>query len=386
MDFELPEELKMVQSLARAFVKDQLRPMERTLLGRSANLSDAQIWLPAEIEVKLIELARKAGLWGIGVPEEYGGAGLNVLGNCVVEEQLAQTVVPFDFGNVSPFLFDGNVQQREKYLRPVLNRSKRAYVALAEPEKSPSLLDFSTKAEKANGYYILQGRKVSFSRLAEDYFAIVFASTKDRVTCFLVDKDTPGFIVKGGEEKSGWQSQTRQSLVLEFDDCKVPLENVLGEEGKAFSLGKYWLPNRRIIRGSQCTGIAQRLLDEATIHVQSWESFGLSISKWPGIQACLTDIAMDLHACRLMVFQAACKADKGELVRDEASMIKLFSTQMINNVVDNMAHIYNGPAYVKGLPVDKLCRNALMTNMSDLSLELQRSIIAKNILKGLQIS
>ncbi len=385
MDFELPVELKMIQSLARAFVKDQLKPLERQLLGRSANLSDARMWLPAETEVKLIELARKAGLWGIGVPEEYGGAGLSVLGNCLVEEELAQTVVPFDFGDVSPILFDCNVPQREKFLLPALNRSKRPYLALAELEKGIPFPDMSTKAELSNDYYILKGRKVSFSRLTKDYFAMVFASTADKVTCFLVEKDTPGFTIKGGEEKSGWHAQSRQPLVLEFENCRIPVENILGEEGNAFSLGRKWLPARRLTRAAKCVGVAKRLLEEATIQAQTWESFGQSVSKRLDIQACLTEIAIAIHACRLVIYEAGWKADNREPMKQETAMVKLLADQMIHNVADRVAHIYNGPAYVAGLPVERLCRNGLTARITEFSLELQRGIIVRDILNGINI-
>ena len=389
MDFELPEELKMVQSLVRDFVNDQLKPLERDILGRAADLSDAQMSLPEETEAKLVKMAQEVGLWGAEVPEELGGVGLDILGSCLVEEELAQTVIPFNFGNITPILFDCNTKQREGYFLPVFNRQKYAYLALMEPGKKAELPIMETKAEKINGYYVLNGKKVSLSKAGTDYFAIVFATTKkgarDEVSCFLVDKNTPGFSVSGGEEREGWQAQVRQPIFLVFDHCQVPLENMLGEEGKAFHLGKRWLPSRRVIRGARCVGVAQRLLEEATIQIQSWQSFGQFISQRISIEAALADIAMFIHACRLMVYEAAWKADKGELIRHEAAMIKLFATQMIHTVSDRVAHIYNGPAYISGLPMERLCRSVLSTSATELALELQRSIIAKDILKGVKI-
>ena len=389
MDFELPEELKMVQSLVRDFVNDQLKPLERDILGRAADLSDAQMSLPEETEEKLVKMAQEVGLWGAEVPEELGGVGLDTLGNCLVEEELAQTVIPFNFGNITPILFDCDTKQRESYFLPVLNRQKYAYLALMEPGKEAELPTMETRAEKINDYYVLNGKKVSLSKAGNDYFAVVFATTekgaRDGVTCFLVDKDTPGFSVRGGEEKIGWQSQVREPMLLVFDHCQVPTENILGEKGKAFSLGKKWLPSRRIIRGARCIGVAQRLLEEATTQAQSWQSFGQFISKRTSIEAALVDIAMFIHACRLMVYEAAWKADKGEPIRREAAMVKLFATQMIHNVSDRVAHIYNGPAYISGLPMERLCRYALAASATELALELQRSIIAKDILKGVKV-
>ena len=389
MDFEIPQELKMVQSLVRDFVNDQLKPLEREILGRAADLSDARISLPQETEEKLTRMANDAGLWGINIPEELGGAGLGTLCSCLVEEELAQTVIPFNFGDVTPILFDCNTEQKEKYFLSVMNRQKDAYLALMEPDRGTEVSSLGMRAERNNGYYVLTGKKISLSRAGENYFAIVFAASKketnDRVTCFLVDKDTPGFNVTGGEEQTGWQAQVRQPLFLSFDHCRVPVESILGEEGKAFHLGKKWLPSRRVIRSARSVGVAQRLLEESVTQAQNFQSFGQFIHKRPDIEGALADIAVEIHACRLMIYEAACKADNGENIRRETAMVKLYATKMIHSVADRAAHIFNGPPYVAGLPMERLCRRALAASTAELALELQRSIIARDILKGLRV-
>ncbi len=397
MDFEIPEDLKMVQSLVRDFVTNQLKPLERDILGRVADLSDAKMYLPPEKEHELMETVKEMGLWGIGVPEELGGAGLSILGNCLVEEELAQTIVPFEFGNVTPILFGCNEQQKQKYLLPVLNKQKYAYLALMEPGKEASDVDeMEMRAEKSDSYYVVSGKKASFSRAGKDYFALVFGKLvqgkrsaekdpREGVTCFLIDKDTPGFTVTGSREKTGWEAGIREPVYLSFDNCKVPCENVLGEEGKAFHLGKKWLPARRIMRGARCVGAAQRVLEESTTQAQTWTSFGQTISGRPSIQAALGDIATSIHASRLMVYEAAWKADKGQSIQREAAMVKLFTTQMIHFVADNAAHIFNAPPYVAGLPLERFCRNALAMSSTNFALQLQRNIIARDILKGLKV-
>ena len=392
MDFEIPEELKMVQSMVREFVTDQLKPLERVVLGRAADLSDAQMYLPLEKERELMGMVKDMGLWGVSIPEELGGVGLSTLGNSLVEEELAQTVVPFDFGDVTPILFDCNQRQQETYFMPVLNRQKYPYLALMEPEKEASEIEkLEVKAEKANGGYVLNGKKVSLSRAAEDYFAVVFATTnlekplREGVSCFLVDKGAPGFSVSGGGGKTGWQARVRQAISLIFDHCQVPVGNMLGEEGKAFYLARKWLPLRRIIRGARCIGAGQRVLDECTIQAKTWTSFGQTISGRPSIQAALADIATDIHAARLTVCEAAWKADQGQPIRREAAMVKLFATQMLHSVADSAAHIFNAPAYVGGLPMERFCRNAIATSATNFALQLQRNIIARDILKGLKV-
>jgi len=350
------------------------------------------MYLPLEKEQELMGMVKDMGLWGVGVPEELGGVGLSTLGNCLVVEELAQTVVPFNFGDVTPILFDCNQRQQETYFMPVLNRQKYPYLALMEPEKEASEIEkLEIKAEKANGGYVLNGKKVSLSRAAEDYFAVVFAATnpekplREGVSCFLVNEGAPGFSVSGGGGKTGWQARVRQPISLVLDHCQVPAENILGEEGKAFYLGRKWLPLRRIVRSARCVGAAQRVLEESTTQAQTWYSFGQVISGRPSIQAALADIATNIHAARLMVYEAAWKADQGQPIEREAAMVKLFATQMVHFIADNAAHIFNAPAYVGGLPMERFCRNAIAMSATNFALQLQRNVIARDILKGLKV-
>jgi alkylation response protein AidB-like acyl-CoA dehydrogenase len=160
---------------------------------------------------------------------------------------------------------------------------------------------------------------------------------------------------------------------------------MLGAEGKAFQLAARWLPARRIVRAARSVGAALRILDECTVQAQTWISFGQTISGRPSVQAALGDIAANIQAARLLVYEAAWKADQGQPVKREAAMAKLIATQMLHLVADNAAHIFNGPAYVAGLPVERFCRNTLAGSLTDQSLQLQRNIIAKDVLRGLRL-
>jgi len=385
MDFELSEELKMIQSLAKDFVEQQLKPLERDILGKAADLHDAREYLPPEKETALVKMARDMGLWGIGVPVELGGAGLSALAVCLVEEELAGTVIPFHFGDITPILFDCNASQREKFLTPAINNEKQPYLALVEDEKC-GLANLKTKAEKAGTRYVINGKKLSFSRKNADYFAVVFANTEKGITCFLVDKDTPGFSVKTGKsERTGWLTQTSEPLTLKFLGCQVSSENILGQEGKAFSLGGKWLPQRRIVRGARCVGIARRLLEEATVRAQSTESFGQLVYRRPSTRDALADIAVTIHAARLMVWEAAAKVDAGKPIFYEAAMVKIYTARMLRLVTDQVAHIFNGPAHIDGKIMDRLCDKVRQTTLAEVTLERQRGIIAGELLKGLKV-
>ncbi len=389
MDFTIPEELKMVRTLVRDFVREQLLPVEREVLGRDVDLAGAKLNLTPETEDRLVGMVRGMGLWGLNVPEELGGVGLGALGTCLVEEELARTIVPFNFGDVSPILFECNEEQKKRYLLPMLQRQKHACLALMEPGKKADIAGMEMRAKRVNEDYLLNGRKVSFSRLGDGGFAVVFAVTdsgrgiRSGVTCFLVDSDSPGFSMIGGEEKTGWQAQVAEPILLLFDQCRVPMESVLGEVGRAFYLGNKWLPSRRIVRGARCVGAGVRLLEVSTEYAKTWERFGQPIIKSPSIQTALTDMAMDIHAARLMVYHAAWKADAGEEIRREAAMVKVFAAEMVHRVADRAVQVHGGPAFTERLPLARLCRSALATSATERALELQRTIIIADLLKGL---
>ncbi len=385
MDFELSEEHKMIQSLARDFVTEQLRPLERDLLGRAADLSDARAVLPPDKEAALVRMVEGMGLWNIGVPEELGGAELDNLGVCLVEEELAQTVVPFRFGDVSPLLFECTPAQREGYLDPVLSGEKRALLAVIGPD-DPSRKSFdAVTAEPESGGYRLNGTKVSFSRFGPDYFGVVFARTGEGYTCFLVDRGIPGFTVSGAGERCGWAAQVHRSVTLVFKDCYVHEDQILGKPGEAFRLGQKWLPQRRVVRSARSVGIGRRLLEEAATHAQNLVVFGKPVSFRLNIQAALADMGVNIHAAALMVYEAACSADAGKSMARAASVVKLATTQMLHSVADRVSHVFNGPSFIKSLPMERLCRSILEDHALELSLARLRSRIAADILEGIRV-
>ena len=387
MDFNIPEDMKMVQTLANDFVKDQLIPLEKEVLGRESDLEGAKRALTQEKEAELIKMVKDMGLWGLSIPDDLGGVGLGVLGACLVEEELAKTVLPFNFGDVTPILFDCNEEQKNEYFLPLLERQKSVYLALVEPGKGADPAALEMKAEKAGDNYVLNGRKLVFSDSDKADFAIVFAVTdpekglRDGVTCFLVDSGTAGFTVKGNGDKNGWRAQVGEPVTLVFENCSVPASRVLGKEGKAFELGKKWLTSRRIVRGARCVGTAVRLLDKAVEHAKSWTSFGQTITGWPSIQTALAEMAIDIQAARLMVYEAACKADEGQNIQTEAAMVKVFATEMLKRVGDRAVLVKNGPGPVQGLPLEFLCQSLLVQNIRERALEVQKSLITGEILK-----
>jgi acyl-CoA dehydrogenase len=343
--------------------------------------------LPPEEEERLFNMVQEMGLWGVSVPEELGGVGLPTLGVCLVEEELAKCVVPFNFGDISPILFDTDEEQRKSYLQPLIDGEKQACLALLEAEGS-DLSTMNTTAVSEDGTYIINGRKIcAVNAIDVGDFTMVFAVTdrekgvRGGVTCFLVDRDTPGFTTTGGGERTGRHAQVVEPINLIFDNCRVPAKNILGKEGEAFYLGMKWLPARRIVRGARCVGAAERLLEIAKEYAKNWQSLGRLIEQRPSVQRDLADMAIEIHATRLMVFHAACKADEEEDINQEAAMVKVFATEMVERAADRATQIHGGPIYTKELPLSRLCRNAIAANTSEQALELQRAIIARDLLR-----
>ena len=387
MDFTIPEELKMLQNSVKQFVKDELMPLEREILGREGDQATGMVALRPEEEARLFKLVEEMGMWGVSVPEQFGGAGLPLLGICLVEEELARTIVPFTLGDISPILYDANDAQRQRYLNPLLAKEKRACIGMLEG-KAGEPLAMETTAKRENGSYIINGRKLCMAHVTDPGdFAMVFAVTdkakgvRGGTTCFLVDRDTPGYTASGCGERQGSRAQVIEPIVLTFDNCKVPAENIIGKEGEAFHLGAKWLPPRRIARSARCVGAAERLLEICKEYAQNWQTFKRLIKDRPSVQRCLADTAIEAHAARLMVYHAACKADAGEDIRIDSAMVKVFATDMLDRTADRVTRLYGGPGYTTNLPLTMLCRNAIAASASDEALELQRTIIARNILR-----
>jgi acyl-CoA dehydrogenase len=304
----------------------------------------------------------------------------------LVEEELAQTIVPFDFGDITPILFHCNEKQKKKYLDPAMEGTKRYSLALFEPGNT-RLESLKTRASKENGHYVIEGQKLVMQAIDIGEFVIAFAVTdpekplREGVTCFLVDGNTQGLIASGGGEKVGGNVRLNKPIVLSFNQCKMPAENILGEIGGAFHLGAKWLPSRRIIRAARCVGVAKRLLKVCSEYAQLWDRFGRMVSEQTQTQRILADMTTDINAAMFMVYHAAWLADKGENIRREAAMVKIFATEMVNRAADRTVQLHGGPAHTEGLLVGRLCRDAISASMNEETLELQRAIIARDILR-----
>ncbi len=202
----------------------------------------------------------------------------------------------------------------------------------------------------------------------------------------MVDRDTAGLMTQTGRDEIRAPKSLIEPVILKFNRCKVPVSSILGEVGRAFNLGAKWLPWRRIVRAARCVGVGRRLLEICAEYAKTWEICGKTISGQTRVQRMLADLAMDIHATKLMVYHAASMADKGEGIQREAAMVKVFATEMLNRAVDKAVQLHGGPAYTKGLLIERLCRNTFEAGVLEETLVLQRSMIARDILRGIVFS
>ncbi|MFD1737350.1 acyl-CoA dehydrogenase family protein [Bacillus salitolerans] len=384
MDLRLTDEQKMVQKTIRKFVERELIPLENEVLK---NEREGRPSLP---EGKLGELqlkAKEAGFWGINTPEEYGGANLGQMMMAIVLMEVSKTFVPFRFGgSADNILYYANDEQKKKYLLPTISGEKISCFAMTEPGAGSDTRNIKMTAVKDGSEWVLNGEKTFITGGNEADFVMVIAITnKDRhqqtqgregVTCFIVDRDM------------GWRSEYIHTMGewgpagLVFENVRVPEENILGEVDKGYNLGLEWIGFARWVVGARAVGSAERLLQMAIEYSKERITFGQPIAERQAIQWMIADCAVDIEAARWLVLNAAFTLDQGEDNRHYASMAKLYGAQMGNRVVDKVLQIHGGMGYTRELPIERWYREARLWRIYDGTDEIQRLIIARNLLKG----
>ena len=381
--FELSEEHRMLKDLVAKFVDQELIPLERSAIAREAR-GDA-VGLPPEEEGPLLEKCKELGLWALDVPEELGGANLPNVALMAMNEELGRTCVPFTFPPDSPNLHMlmavANEDQKRRYLAPYAAGETKSAIAISEPGAGGDPAGMLTRAVRDGDDWVINGRKIWISRVSSADFLIVMARTgegkrADGVTAFLVDRGTPGLIVEREIKMLGGQ----RTYELVFDNCRVPASQMLGKEGKGFAPMQLRLTVRRLQMGAWCTGMAVRALDMLCEHATQRVTFGQRLADRQAIQWWITDAATRIHACRLMVMDAAAKQDKGLDVRTEASMIKVFATEMAADVIDHAMQAFGAMGVTKELPLQIMAAKVRAMRVYEGPSEVHRATIARRII------
>ncbi len=381
MDFYLTETQKQVKQLARDFAENEIAPNVRKY--------DSTGEFPTEIMKKLGEI----GFLGITFPEEYGGAGLSYLDYVVIIEEISR-VDPSIGLSVSAhnglctnhiYLF-GNDEQKKRYLPDLCTGKKIGAWALTEPQAGSDASNLLTTAVKEGDYYILNGNKVFTTHGSVGEIIVVMAVTdkskgKNGISAFIVEKGYEGLIVGKKEDKLGMRASDTCSLT--FDNCKVPAENLLGEEGQGYRQAMEILAGGRIGIAALSVGLAQGALDLSLKYARERKAFGKYIAEFQAIQWKLADMATQIEGARLLTYKAAYLKDQGKDYSLYASMAKYFASEVAVKCANEAVQIFGGYGYVKEYPVEKLYRDAKLLTIGEGTSEIQRIIIANKILKEL---
>jgi len=380
MDFTVPYELKALANSLKKFIANEIKPLEDANRDENGIISE-------EIRKKVRLRSRELGFYGADFPEECGGAALSNLGMALLREETGRSgaglsdAVFGEAGAVSGILLECNEEQKEKYLFPAVRAEKLSCFALTEPNAGSDASAIETKATRDGDDFILNGRKHFISNAIYADFAIVFTVTdKSRrgITCFLVDRGTPGFIQGPVQKHMGGGDRIGELL---FEDCRVSSKNVLGEVDKALLYAIKRVGEGRVRLSAQFIGIAERLLQMATDYSKQRVQFGKPISRNQAIQWMLADTQVDIYASKTMLYHAAWKRDQGLDIVREASMLKLFTSEMLCRAADKALQIYGGMGLMKECPIEGIYRGVRVARIGEGTSEIQRRIIARNLLE-----
>jgi acyl-CoA dehydrogenase len=385
MDFSLSEEQRAILETTRAFVENELYPHEAEV-ERTGHLRPE---LAAEIKAKAIA----AGLYAANMPAEVGGAGLDTLTWLLYEKELGRASYALHWTCVarpSNILLAGTPEQKERYLFPCVRGKKSDCLAMTEPGAGSDLRGMKATARQDGSDWVLNGTKHFISHADTADFAIVFMATgeeetprgrKKKITAFFVDKGMPGFTVRDGYRNVSHRGYTNS--ILEFDDCRLPASQVLGEVHRGFEVANEWLGATRLQVAATSIGRAERAFSHAVEWAASRDQFGQKIGKFQGVSFKLADMATELKAANLMLMEAAWKYDQGTATDEDMAMVKLKATEMLAFVADEAIQIHGGMGLMEELPLERIWRDARVERIWEGTSEIQRHIISRALLRPL---
>ena len=383
MHFGMTDEQRMIVDTTRAFVEAELYPHE-ALVERTGHL-------PMELIREIQSKAMTAGLYAANMPEEVGGAGLDTLSWLLYERELGRANYALHWTCVarpSNILLAGTETQREKYLYPCLRGETWDCLAMTEPGAGSDLRGMQASARQDGDDWVLNGTKHFISHADIAGFTIAFMATgeeetsrgkKKKITAFFVDKGTPGFAVRDGYRNVSHRGYA--NAILEFDDCRVPAENILGEVHKGFDVANDWLGATRLQVAATCLGRAARALDHAIRYAADRRQFGQQIGKFQGVSFKLADMALELKAAELLTWEAGWKFDQGSVTDADMAMAKLKASEVLAMIADEAIQIHGGMGLMDELPLERIWRDARVERIWEGTSEIQRHIISRALLR-----
>ena len=383
MEFGLSHEQQLVVDTVRNFVEQEFYPLEDEV-DRSGLVP---VTLGREIRDKVLEL----GFYAPNIPEEFGGGGLDTLTFTLLERELGRAAMALSvfWGRPSNILCSGNDEQRQRYLLPSVRGEKIDALAMSEPDAGSDVRGMKTFARRDGGDYVINGSKHFISHADIADFVITFALTgeddtpqgpRKRITCFLVDRGTPGFEIRPGYNSVSHRGY--HNSILTFDDCRVPASRVLGEEGAGFDLANTWLAATRLTVAAMCVGRARRCFDLCADWAANRRQFGQPIGKFQGVSFKLADMATWIDAADWLTLAAAWRLDMKLEAGRQIAQAKLYASEMLGRVTDEAVQIFGGMGLMDDLPIERFWRDARVERIWDGTSEIQRHIIARDLLRA----
>lgn len=377
MNLRFTEEQEMMRNMVREFAVSEIAPfVERMEQGE----------FPRPILKKMAEL----GLMGITIPEEYGGAGMDFTSYIIAIHEISKVSATVGVilsvhtsVGTNPILSFGTEEQKRRYVPKLASGEYLGAFCLTEPSAGSDAKSLKTKAVRQGDYYILNGSKVFITNGGEADTYIVFARTNPEetgshgISAFIVEKDTPGFMIGKDEKKMGLHGS--RTVQISFEDAKVPAENLLGEEGQGFKIAMANLDVGRIGIAAQSLGIAEAALEHATAYAKERIQFGKPIAEQQGVAFKLADMATAVEAAKLLVYRAAFLRTNGLSCSKEASMAKLFASRAAMENAIEAVQIFGGNGYTEDYPVERLFRDAKICEIYEGTSEIQRLVISKQL-------
>ncbi len=385
MDLELTPEQKQIVESVRRFVREEVAPLEADLDPDASELD------PDDHE-RLVGIVKAMGFYGLDIPEEYGGPGIDLVTRTCMSIEMSQHRAGLyapcygTFGGAGlAQLYEANEDQKERYLYPTLRGEKRGFFALTEPSGgSDPARAIRTTAVKDGDDWILNGEKTFISGADHADYGITFARTdpekgRNGLTCFIIDSDMPGFRVRRVVHTL---RSSHYATELEFDNLRVPSANVLGEVNRGFAIANDRLTRNRIPYAAGCIGVAVRAQEMAIEYVKHRETFGDVLASRQAIQWMIVDNEIDIRTARWLTLDAAARAERGEPFRTEAAMAKLVASEAGGRVVDRVMQIHGGYGMTKDLPLERWYREMRIRRVGEGPSEVQRLIMARDLIGG----
>jgi acyl-CoA dehydrogenase len=379
--FGLPDDLWILAGVVGDFVRGEIRPVEDQLAADAREIPRPRL---EPLQAK----ARQAGLWCFEAPQEYGGAGLSAFQSVVVTEQAAKHRFSFPLPGAGAFgfsppvvLYRGSPEQIERYVVPTIEHAWSSFTAISEPSGgSDPARAIRTVAVRKDNSYVLNGRKMWATNADDARYGVVYARTdpdagRHGISALIVEAGTPGMQVTPVPVlRDHWSTE------VTFDDCEIPVENLIGQEGQGFQLAQEWLVRGRLHYAAQAVGVAEEALRIAVEWSRQRETFGALLATRQAVQFAIADARVEINAARHLTWDAAYTHDQGEDARSKASIAKLYGTEMGFRVVDAMMQILGGMGMAKELPLESWFRALRVARVVEGPSEIHRYLLAREIL------